>query len=57
MCSNVYDNITDFEDCGFIKNTEISMSWQRNIIFHSNKKNHSIRIKDKNTVENNEHDS
>ena len=53
MFSDFYDDITYFEGCGFIKNTEISMYSERNIIFPSNKKNHSVRFKDNDTVKNN----
>ena len=33
-----YDDVTDFEICRFHKNTKISISAERNIIFSSNKK-------------------
>ena len=35
MCSNVYNGVTDFEVCGFIKNTKIKY---QDIIFSSDKK-------------------
>ena len=39
------DDATDFEICGFYKNTRILKSWERNIIFSSNKKSHQVHIK------------
>ena len=32
MSSNVYDDATDFEVCGFNKNANISLSWEQIII-------------------------
>ena len=45
LCSNANDEVTDFEICGFHKNTKIYISRERNIIFSSNKKiiNHTSR--------------
>ena len=40
LCSNVYNDVTDFEICGFYKNTKIKISRERNIIFSSNEKTH-----------------
>ena len=39
LCSNAYDDVTDFEIYGFHKNTKIQIYQERNIIFYSNKKN------------------
>ena len=38
LCSNVYDDVTDFEICAFHRNTKTQISRERNIIFSSNKK-------------------
>ena len=45
LCSSAYDDVTDFEICGFHKNTKISISREQNIIFSSKKKNHQLHIK------------
>ena len=37
LCSNVYDDVTYFEICGFHENTKIQVSWEQDI-FSSNKK-------------------
>ena len=42
--SDAYDDVTDFEICGFHKSTKIQISRERNI-FSSNKKNHLLHIK------------
>ena len=39
LYSNAYDDVTNFEICGFHKNTKISVSRERNM-FSSNKKIH-----------------
>ena len=33
MCSNIYDDVKDFEVCGFIKNTKIKLFSEGTIIF------------------------
>ena len=38
LCSNVFDDVTDFEICGIHKNTKIYISQKGDIIFSSNKK-------------------
>ena len=38
MCSNVYDDVTNFDVCGFTENIEIIISWDKIIIFCTNKK-------------------
>ena len=44
MWSNAYDDATDFEVHGFIKNRKMWISWIFNIIFSPNKKIHSLRV-------------
>ena len=45
MCRNFYGDVIYCEICRFTENTKIKISWERNIIFHSNKKIHSLYIK------------
>ena len=45
LCSDVYNDVTDFEVCRFFKNTNIWISWEWNIIFSSNIKIHSAEVK------------
>ena len=42
MYNSVYNDDTDFKVCGFFKNTNMQISWKRNTIFPTNKKNYSL---------------
>ena len=44
MYNSVYNDDTDFKVCGFFKNTNMQISWKRNTIFPTNKKNYSLYI-------------
>ena len=50
ICNNVYNDITDFEVCGFMKNAKSQITSEGNI-FPSNKKFHYLHLKNYVTVE------
>ena len=41
MCSNVYDNVTNFEVCGLIKNTKTQFLDNETLLFLQIKRIHS----------------
>lgn len=45
-CLNLSDvyGVAEFESCGFLKNTTIEMSLERNTVFSSNKTIHYIPV-------------
>ena len=43
-CSYGYDDVTDFEICGFHKRTKTYILRVQNIVFSSNKKIHKLHI-------------
>ena len=45
ICSNVYDDVINFEVLGFMKNTKMWISCERNVIFSSNEKYHLLDSK------------
>ena len=51
MSSTIYNDVTGFEVCGFIKNRKIYISWE--LTFSSDKKIYLICIKDYNMAQNN----
>ena len=53
MWSNVFDDVADFEVCGFINNTKIWISWEQNTTFSPDKKIHTWYIKGYNIEKNN----
>ena len=39
-CTNVADDVINFEVCRVMENTKTKISWEQNIIFSHGKKNH-----------------